>query len=148
MKAGYHFINFLAPSDYFDHHRGQYYRAIQNAEAHELDATFFIHYYLRALAEQIRTVHIEIEKESRIKDIRQSLSEKVQVRLTKNQLKALQWMLEHAEPMSTKKYCKLNRCSDETARTNFHRLMDIGVIQKIGKGRSTRYLLKDKFSAD
>lgn len=35
MKRDYHFINFLSPSDFFDHHRGKYYKAIQNTEAHD-----------------------------------------------------------------------------------------------------------------
>ena len=63
MKEEYHFINFLAPSDYFDHHRAEYYRAIQNAEAHGSDATYFILYYLNALVEQLKEVQVEIQKE-------------------------------------------------------------------------------------
>jgi len=142
MKQDYQFINFLAPSDYFDHHRSEYYRAIQNAEAHDSDATFFIHYYLTALAEQLKDVQTEIEKETKVRDIRDLLSRKVQARLDKKQIKALQWMLEHSEKMTTRKYCKLSQCSDETARKDFNRLIKAGLIQKIGDGRTTGYILK------
>ena len=144
MKQDYQFINFLAPSDYFDHHRGEYYRAIQNAEAHDSDATFFILYYLMALAEQLKNVQSEIEKETKVKDIRDLLSQKDQAKLDKKQIKALQWMLEHPEKMTTKKYCKLGQCSDETARKDFNRLLEAGLIQKIGDGRTTGYVLKNK----
>jgi len=144
MKQDYQFINFLAPSDYFDHHRGEYYRAIQNAEAHDSDATFFILYYLMALAEQLKNVQSEIEKETKVKDIRDLLSQKDQAKLDKKQIKALQWMLEHPGKMTTKKYCKLGQCSDETARKDFNRLLEAGLIQKIGDGRTTGYVLKNK----
>ena len=142
MKQDYQFINFLAPSDYFDHHRAEYYRAIQNAEAHDSDATFFILYYLTALAEQLKTVKAEIQKEEKVKDIRNLLGAKVQARLDKKQIKALQWMLENPEAMTTQKYCKLGQCSDETARKDFNRLLEAGLIQKIGGGRTTGYILK------
>ncbi len=142
MKRDYQFINFLSPSDYFDHHRGEYYRAIQNAEAHENDATFFILYYLKALAEQLKTVQHEIQKENKVQNIRGLLGAKVQAKLDKKQVKALQWMLEHPEAMSTKKYCKLGQCSDETARKDFNDMLEAGLIEKIGHGRTTGYVLK------
>lgn len=144
MKQDYQFINFLAPSDYFDHHRNEYYRAIQNAETHASDATFFILYYLKALAEQLKNVQSEIEKEAKARNIRDILSQKVQAKLDKKQMKALQWMLEHLEKMTTMKYCKLNQCSDETARKDFNQLLEVGLIQKIGDGRTTGYVLKNK----
>ncbi len=142
MKQDYQFINFLSPSDYFDHHRSEYYRAIQNAEAHGSDATFFILYYLKALAEQLRNVQVEIQKEGNVKDIRDLLSSKVQAKLDKKQVKALQWMLENPEALTTRKYCKLSGCSDETARKDFNRLLETDLIEKIGEGRTTGYILK------
>ena len=142
MKQDYQFINFLAPSDYFDHHRGEYYRAIQNAEAHGSDATFFILYYLTALAEQLKDVQAEIQKEKKVKNIRDLLSAKIQAKLDKKQIKALQWMLENPEAMTTKKYCKLGQCSDETARKDFNHLLEADLIEKIGQGRTTGYILK------
>jgi len=142
MNQDYLFINFLSPSDYFDHHRAEYYRAIQNVRAHDSDATFFIFYYLRALAEQLKNVQVEIEKETKARDIRDILSQKIQIKLDKKQVKALKWMLEHSEKMTTKKYCKLAKCSDETARKDFNRLLEAEIIQKIGRGRTTGYILK------
>lgn len=144
LKQDYQFINFLAPSDYFDHHRTQYYRAIQNTEAHGGDATFFILYYLTALVEQLKSVQNEIKKEAQVGDIRTVLSKQVQVHLDKKQIKALQWMLKNIEKITTKQYCKLCKCSDETARKDFNRLLKAGIIEKIGSGRTTGYILKEK----
>lgn len=142
LKQDCQFINFLSPSDYFDHHRSEYYRAIQNAEAHGSDATFFILYYLKALTEQPRNVQAEIQKEEKVQDIHDLLSAKVQAKLDKKQVKALQWMLENPEAMTTRRYFKLSGCSDETARKDFNRLLETGLIEKIGDGRTTGYVLK------
>jgi Fic family protein len=142
FKQDYQFINFLAPSDYFDHHRALYYKAIQNTEAHDSDATYFIVYYLKALVDQLKNVQAEIEKETQADDIKNLLSQEIQVRLDRKQVKALQYMLGTGEKITTKKYCKLCRCSDETARKDFNTLLNLGVIEKIGAGRATGYILK------
>jgi len=142
MNQGYQFINFMAPSDYFDHHRSAYYQAIQNSRLHASDATFFILYYLTALADQLQNVKREIEKETAVKNIRNILSEKIQTRLDRKQIKVLQWMLEYPEKMTTQKYRRLNQCSDETARKDFNYLLELGIIEKTGSGRSTGYILK------
>ena len=142
MNQNYQFINFLSPSDYFDHHRAEYYRAIQNTRAHENDTTFFILYYLKALIKQLDNVQGEIKKEGRVRDLRDILTLKNQARLNKKQIKALKWMLRHSEKITTRKYCKLSRCSDEAARKDFNQLLEIGIIERTGKGRSTGYILK------
>jgi Fic family protein len=142
MNQDYQFINFLSPSDYFDHHRAEYYKAIQNTRLHDNDTTFFILYYLKALIEQLEKVQVEIRKEKKVGNIRDILNQKDQVKLDKKQIKALQWMLGHSEKMTTKKYCKLCRCSDETARKDFNQLLEVGLVDKIGRGRTTGYILK------
>jgi len=142
MNQDYQFINFLSPSDYFDHHRAEYYKAIQNTRSHDNDTTFFIIYYLKALMKQLEHVQTEIKREEKVRDIRHILSQKDQAKLGKKQIKALKWMLEHSEKMTTRKYCKLCQCSDETARKNFNQLLEMGIIEKIGRGRTTGYVLK------
>lgn len=142
MNQDYQFINFLAPSDYFDHHRAEYYRAIQTTRLHGNDMTFFILYYLKALIKQLENVQAEIKKEKKVKDIRDILSLKDQAKLDKKQVKALKWMLGHTEKMTTKKYCKFCQCSDETARKDFNQLIEAGIIERIGRGRNTGYILK------
>jgi Fic family protein len=50
-------------------------------------------------------------------------------------------MLNTPQIMTTKKYCKINRCSDETARKDFNGLVDLKVISPSGQGRSVKYIL-------
>ena len=144
MKKQYQFINFLSPSDYFDHHKASYYRAIHNAEIHGNDMTFFVLYYLKALARQLKDVHNEIQKERVVGDIHELLKIKKDVEFNKKQIKAIRWMISSSEKITTKKYCKLCKCSDETARKDFNRLIDAGIVKRTGEGRNTGYILKKK----
>ncbi|MBI3313630.1 MAG: Fic family protein [Candidatus Omnitrophica bacterium] len=142
-KNGYDFINLLSPSDYFEHHKASYYQSIQSAEEHGYDATYFIFYYLEALKDQLALIKDALQKESKIKNIKKVLDKNTWAELNKRQIKALRWMLESGQWISTRKYCKLSRCSDETARKDFLRLQELGLIKTKGSGRSTQYLLNE-----
>ncbi len=141
-KNGYDFINLLSPSDYFEHHKAAYYRSIQAAEAHGYDATYFVLYYLQALQSELTKIKYEIEKERKIKGIQEVVGQSIRARLNKRQRKTIDFMVENNEPISTQKYCKLNKCSDETARKDFHVLLELKLIEAKGSGRSTQYILK------
>jgi Fic family protein len=141
-KNGYNFINLLSPSDYFEHHKAAYYHSIRAAEEHDYDATYFVLYYLEALKSQLSAVKSDLEKERKIKDIKELLDRNTFLRLNKRHVKAIRWMLAHDEPISTQKYCKLNQCSDETARKDFNELQELSLLESRGSGRSTKYILK------
>ena len=133
----------LSPSDYFEHHKAAYYQSIQSAEEHVYDATYFILYYLEALKEQLAHIKTELQKEKQIKDIKAVLDKNTWARLNKRQVKALRWMMASGEWISTRKYCRLGRCSDETARKDFLQMLELGLIKAEGAGRSTQYLLNE-----
>lgn len=141
-KNGYDFINLLSPSDYFEHHKSAYYRSIQAAETHGYDATYFVLYYLQALQSELSKIKSEFEKEIKMKGIKEILDQNIRVKLNKRQMKAIHFMVERREPITTQKYCKLNKCSDETARKDFILLQELKLIEAKGSGRSTQYVLK------
>jgi len=141
-KNGYDFINLLSPSDYFEHHKSAYYRSIQAAEAHGYDATYFVLYYLQALQSELSKIKSDLAKETRIKSVKEILAQDIKAKLNKRQIKAIHWMLNNNESISTQKYCKLNKCSDETARKDFNLLQKFKLIEAEGSGRSTQYILK------
>ncbi|MFA5811233.1 MAG: Fic family protein [bacterium] len=143
-NAGLRLINMLALSDYFDHKRPQYYRAIQDCRLHGRDMTYFLIFYAEALLEKIEEVQKEIEVEHRIDNIKDLLPSDVYRRLHRRQIKALRLMFRSDEKMTTKLYCRLNKCSDETARTDFLSLVELNVIVPDGKGRSSGYVLSPK----
>ncbi len=143
-SAGLHFVNMLSLSDYFDHKRPQYYRAIQDCRLHGRDMTYFLIFYAEALLEKIEEVKKEIEVEQRIGNIKDLLPSDIYRRLHRRQIKALRLMLRSDEKMTTKRYCRLNKCSDETARTDFSSLVELDIVIPDGKGRSSGYVLSSK----
>lgn len=143
-NAGLRFINMLALSDYFDHRRPQYYRAIQDCRLHGRDMTYFLIFYAEALLEKIEEVQKELEVEQRIGNIKDLLPADVYRRLHTRQVKALRLMLRKDEKMTTKLYCRINKCSDETARKDFLALVELGIIALDGMGRSSGYVLSKK----
>ena len=141
-KNGYDFINLLSPSDYFEHHKSAYYRSIQAPGAHGYDATYFVLYYLQALQSELSKIKLELEKETKMKGVKEILGQNIRVKLNKRQIKAINFMVEKGELISTQKYCKINKCSDETARKDFNLLQEMKLIEAKGSGRSTQYVLK------
>jgi Fic family protein len=140
-NAGLRFINMLSLSDYFDHKRPQYYRAIQDCRLNGRDMTYFLIFYAEALLSKIEDVKKEIAVERRIGNIKDLLPPPIYRRLHRRQIKALRLMLRDDKKMTTKLYCRLNKCSDETARKDFLSLVELSIVAPDGKGRSSGYVL-------
>jgi len=141
-NAGLRFINMLSLSDYFDHKRPRYYKAIQDVRGHDLDLTYFLIFYSEALLTKLKEVKSSLEREKRSKNLKEMLPIDLYKKLNRRQLKAMGVMAKTGQDMTTKLYLKLNRCSDETARKDFLQLIELGLMKSEGKGRSTRYILK------
>lgn len=142
-NAGLKFINMLSLSDYFDHRRPKYYKAIQDVGMHNYDLTYFLIFYLEALTTKLEEIKKEIELKTRIENLRNLIPEDTYHKLHRRHIKTLRFMLKNREKITTKKYCKLNKCSDEAARKDFLALINLGLIKPIGQGRSRSYVLKN-----
>lgn len=138
---GFKFVNLLSISSYFDHKRPSYYRAIQDVRNHENDLTYFLIFYMEALLASISELKNELSLNSKIKEIKELVANDVYIKLNRRQVKALRVLIQGGELLTTKKYIKLNKCSDETARKDFSSLMKLKLIKPEGGGRSRRYKL-------
>lgn len=138
---GFKFINMTSLSSYFDHKRPRYYRAIQDVREHDYDLTYFLIFFMEALLAQIEKVKGEIECESKIKNLKELISPDIYSQLKRKHIKILKVMLQTGEPMTTRRYCKINKCSDETARRDFLKFMEWGILEAVGEGRSRGYKL-------
>lgn len=145
-SSGFQFINMLSLSSYFDHKRPSYYKAIQNVRNHNYDLTYFLIFYMEALLTKISDVKKEIEISSEIKNIKETISKNIYIKLNRRQIKALRLMIQKDEKITTRKYCKINKCSDETARKDFNILIELDLIEAIGQGRSREYKLSENLA--
>ncbi len=140
-NSGFRFINMLSLSDYFDHKRPSYYKAIQDVREHNHDLTYFLIFFMEALLMKLKDFRKEIAFESKLRKLKELMDPKIYQQMHPRHTKTLQIMLKTNEIMTTKKYCKLNKCSDETARKDFQDLIDFNLIKSVGEGRSRGYQL-------
>lgn len=147
-NAGFKLINMVSISSYFDHKRPSYYKAIQDSRNHEGDLTYFIIFCLEALAAKIGEVKEELKIAGRVKGLKEKISSNLYQKLNRRQIKGLGLMIRSAEKMTTQKYCKINKCSDETARKDFLELMGHQMINSVGMGRSRGYQLSKAIAKD
>lgn len=141
-NTGFKFIHMLSLSNYFDCRRPSYYKAIQDVRAHEGDLTYFLIFFMEALASKLKDLRTEIEFEGKLNNLKALILPAIYKRLNCRQVKALRFMLRTKEPITTRKYCKLNSCSDETARQDFLHLVEWKLLKAVGLGRSRSYELK------
>jgi predicted HTH transcriptional regulator len=106
--------------------------------------TYFLIFYAEALLSKIEEVKKEIEVENRIGNIKDLLPAQIYSRLHQRQIKALRLMLRDGKKMTTKLYCRMNKCSDETARKDFLLLVDLKIVVPEGKGRNSGYVLSEE----
>jgi Fic family protein len=140
-NLGFKFVNMLSLSSYFDYRRPSYYKAIQDVREHGYDLTYFLIFYLEALLSKLEDFKKEIEIDSKVKNVKELMSQDLYRKLSRRQIKALRVMIRKSEEMTTRKYCKINKCSDETARKDFIDLVNLKIIESLGKGRSRKYKL-------
>lgn len=143
MKNGFDSVRLFSISEAIFNSRASYYQAIQAAESEYLDATVFVTYFLETVLRQITSASHNLTKgpinASCLSDL---LDKQTRTRLNRRQTSALRWLLKNDQRLSTRIYCKLNKCADETARKDFKLLEELDIIQSVGAGRSVEYELK------
>ena len=143
MKNGFDCALLFSISEAIFNSRAAYYQAIQAAESEYLDATVFVTYFLEVVLQQITGAIQELTKgpinASCLSDL---LDKQTRTRLNRRQTAALRWLIKNDQRLSTRIYCKLNKCADETARKDFQLLEELDIIRSVGAGRSVEYELK------
>ena len=119
--------------------RQDYYdklRSVQGKEFREsVDITDFVLFTVRMLNEAVNGLESKAIEFCKRKDELEKISKGM---LDPRQVVGILYMLD-LEPLSTAVYARLNRCSIPTARSDLKKLLDFGIIQRIGDGKQTRY---------
>jgi Fic family protein len=143
MKNSIDCIRLFSLSEHIDRNRPVYYQSIHAVESHDFDATFFVIYFLEAVYRQLSDARILLAKGPLlVNSIKDLLDKETRLRLNRRQTAAIRWLINHDQRLSTRIYCKLNKCADETARKDFRQLIELGIIRSVGAGRSVEYELK------
>jgi len=120
--------------------REVYYRQLEETQRGDVDITAWLVWFLECLGRALDNSDTTIEAVLQKARLWQQLSG---IALNERQTKMLNRLLDTFEgKLTTSKWAKMTRCSQDTATRDIKQLIDHGVLQKdAGGGRSTSYSL-------
>lgn len=120
--------------------RQDYYRVLESTQSGELDITIWLEWFLSCLSRAIQGAQATLRSVLRKAEFWNNLTTELHPR----QKKMLNLLLEdkfHGK-LTTSKWAKMTKCSQDTAYRDILQLLEIGALRKDpGGGRSTSYSL-------
>lgn len=122
--------------------RKDYYNALESAQKGTLDITDWLDWFLSCLIRSIDWARQALHEVLRKARVWRSLKD---VQLNERQHKIMNKLLDgdFFGNLNAPKYAKMTDCSPDTANRDLAHLVECGVLEKSGKGKSTKYTLKD-----
>jgi Fic family protein len=124
---------FFTLDDYYDSDRKAYYAALKSVDKNTLDTTQWIEYFTDGVLISINGVKKKILSLS----IKKSGP---QIALTERQMKIVEYIVKNGR-ITNRDLRSMFKISDEGARKEINKLVDLGVIKSEGKGRGLYYVL-------
>jgi Fic family protein len=120
--------------------RKSYYEMLEASQKATLDLTSWLDWFLKCLIRAIQGAEgilQDILRKARVWDYLKSRS------INDRQRKVLNALLDDTfyGVLNSGKYAKMTKCSTDTANRDLCMLEEYGVLQRVGKGRGTQYLL-------
>jgi len=140
-QRGYDFRRLFALEDYYNKDRPEYYKAVnvgKNYEKREQDVTRWLEYFVKGFKEEIDSVKAKVISFGRRKVDAIVGS---QIYLDKDQVKILDF-LEKMGKITVKDVMDVLECPQRTAQFHLQKLKKIKMIQQVGKGPSSAYVLE------
>ena len=131
---------FYSMSAQIETERKHYYKILENSQKGDLDITIWLQWFLECLGRAIDGSQETLAGVLRKARIWNKIN---QFPVNDRQRKIINKLLDGFEGnLSTSKYAKLAKCSNDTALRDIHELLDKNIlIQNPGQGRSTSYRL-------
>jgi Fic family protein len=129
----------LSWSQTINQNKKAYYQALKDAQSSN-DITAWIKWFI----ESMLAAENEVSKTIELTLAKTKLFDKYKVQLNERQLKAIKHVLKEGPEdfiggLNAKKYIAITKASKATATRDLQHLFNIGLLKKIGGGRSTSY---------
>lgn len=132
---------FYSLSAQIQRERKAYYDALEFAQKSTLDVTEWLEWFLSCLLRAIQRAGEHTEKVMQKANFWSHWSG---ASMNERQVKMLNMMMDGFEGnLTNKKWVSINHCSGDTALRDIKELVDRGVLESVGAGRSTHYLLAE-----
>ena len=135
---GFDTKRFFSLDDYYDTDRKAYYAALATVDKDVRDVTKWLEYFVEGVAVSIEAVK---ERVIRLSSERLKRTQRGQIALTEKQMKIVEFINQN-ERISNKNVRELFKVSAQAAHKEISKLVELGVLKPVGKGRSLSYLLK------
>ena len=144
LKAGWSNQGMLSVSEAILQRQQAYYDTLYETQGQafrqEVDVTPFVEFHSQVLGTTAATLEgIAIA----FNRTRQSFVERAEGMLNARQALALLFMMDVA-PLSSSAYAELTSASQSAALADLNQMMQRGVVERIGQGRTTRYMVNRK----
>ncbi len=136
-KRGFDLKRFFVLDDYYDQDRPSYYAALKSVDQDTLDLTGWLEYFTEGVAVSIKAVK---EKVLRLNKSFKLLEEKGQIAFDDKQMAIIERIISKGGT-TNRDIRSILGLSDTAIRTEFSKLVELKVIQRVSQGRSTYYIL-------
>lgn len=139
-QRGYDFRRLFALEDYYNKNRPDYYNAINIGKKYDerkIDFTPWLEYFIKGFKEEIDNVKAKVISLAHRKVGEETDS---QIFLDKDQLKVIEF-LEQTGKITVQDVIDILECPKRTAQLHLQKLKKIKMIQQVGKGPSSAYIL-------
>lgn len=140
-QRGYDFRRIFAVEDYYNKDRPRYYKAINAGRTYEeRKPNYFTHwleYFVRGFKEEVDNVKAKITTLA-LRKVDQNVES--QIYLDKDQVKILEF-LDQMNKIAVQDVMDILECPRRTAQLHLQKLKKLKMIQQIGKGPSSAYIL-------
>lgn len=134
---GFDTKRFFALDDYYNEDRAGYYAVLKTVDPETIDTTEWMEYFTEGVAVsmgKVKNAILEFSLDRRMKKA------KGQIYLNDRQMEVLRYLQTH--PRITNQECReILGLSDEGVRKELQVLLENGLIERRGRGRSTHYVL-------
>lgn len=133
-KSGFDHRRFFALDDYYDQDRSGYYAALKTVQQSKGDLTEWLEYFTDGVlysVSKVREIIIKLGFTQKMKDFKQ-------IELTQKQIRILEEIKEKGK-ITNKQLRKMFKISRQAILKEMKKLIDIELIELVGKGRNAYY---------
>lgn len=135
-KSSYRFYSMSAQ---IQKQKNEYYKILENTQKGTLDVTSWIKWFLETMLQALETSETMVGK---IIAKAEHWMEFNKFPLDENQKKMINMLFDGFEGnLTSSKWAKICKCSQDTASRSIKQLVEYGILEQQGSGRSTHYVL-------
>ncbi len=135
--SGFDAKQFFCLDDYYDSDRKAYYKALRSVNQKTLDLTGWLEYFAEGVNVSIEKVK---ERVVRLSSERLQKTKRGQIALTERQMKIIEFINQNGS-IRNRDTREMFDVSNRAAMDEISKLLDMKVLKRVGKGRSTQYEL-------